>query len=224
MRFKAIAVMPVYNEEKRVGRIVREARKYTDGVIAVIDGSRDGSLSEAKKAGARVLKNEVNMGLGFTLRRGVEEAVRTGADAIVTIDSDGQHDPSEIPRLLEELRKNRLDVVIGSRPCNENMPAIKRFGNHALCNLSRLLFGICIRDTQSGFKAFTPGAFEKMKWHSDRFNVCSEIVMNICKNRLKYKEIPVKTIYAEGHDTHVSDVADGIKIGLGMIRWRILGR
>ena len=113
-RPKTIAVMPIYNEEKGLRKLIRETRKHTDKVIAVIDGSRDKSPIEAEKAGALVLKNKINMGLGFTLRRGAEEAVKIGADVIVTIDSDGQHDPSEIPKLVKELKG--YDVVIGSRP------------------------------------------------------------------------------------------------------------
>lgn len=218
---KTIAVMPTYNEERGLRKLIEETKKHVNEVIAVIDGSEDKSLIEAKKTGALVLKNEINMGLGFTLKRGAEEAVRIGADVIVTIDSDGQHDPAEIPKLVEELEKGKLDVVIGSRPHDENMPNIKKFGNWFLSNLSKLFFGIYIEDTQSGFKAFTPEAFERMKWKSDRYAVCSEIVMRIGRGKLKYKEVPVKTIYDDKHKTNITDVIDGIKMGLNMIRWKV---
>ena len=223
MDYKIFAVMPVYNQEKVVGGVIRKTKRYVDEVIAVIDGSVDNSLGEAKDAGAVVIKNGKNMGLGFTLRRGINDAIRRGADVIVTIDSDGQHDPSEIPKLVEALIKNRVDVVIGSRPHDRNMPLIKKFGNDMLFIISNLLFGVSIKDTQSGFKAFTPDAFRSMEWKSDRYSICSEIVMRIGKSKLKYREIPIKTIYETGHETGLKDIVDGLKTGLDMLRWKLYG-
>lgn len=219
---KIIAVIPVYNTERKVGTVIKGAKKHADKVIAVIDGSADDSLPESMKAGAVIVENDINRGLGFTLRRGTEEAIRDGADIIVTLDSDGQHDPDEIPKLVEELKKNKLDVVIGSRLHDENMPSIKKFGNWTLTRMSGVLFGSSIRDTQSGFKAYTPSAYKKMKWAEDGFSVCSEIAMRIAANKLKCKEVTIKTIYGEGQKTDVIDVIDGIKIGLSMLRWKFL--
>ena len=207
---KIIAVVPTYNEEKNVGRVVKEVKKYVDEVIAVIDGCVDNSLERAKKSGAIILDNKINRGLGYTLRRGSEDAIKRGADIIVTIDSDGQHNPEDIIKLTDILVKENLDVVIGSRPHDANMPPIKKFGNWGLAMMSRVLFGASIIDTQSGFKAFTPNAYKKMKWGADRYSICSEIAMRIAANKLKYKEVTVKTIYGDGHGTSVTDVTDGL--------------
>ncbi len=223
MKKKIIAVIPTYNEEKNVGRVVKEVAKYVDEVVAVIDGCVDNSLEVAKKSGALIIDNKVNKGLGFTLRRGSEEAIKRGADIIVTIDSDGQHNPADIKNLTDSLVKYDLDVAIGSRPHDENMPKIKKIGNWGLAMMSKLFFGSYIVDTQSGFKAFTPEAYRKMKWDTDRYSVCSEMAMRIASKKLKYKEVTVKTIYGAGHGTSVIDVTDGFKIGMSMIRWRLFG-
>ena len=218
---KVVAVMPVYNEEKTVGGVIRQVKKYADEVVAVDDGSRDDSYAAAERAGAVVLKHVINMGLGFTLRTGCEKAVRMGADIIITIDSDGQHDPKEIPKLVSELKKNRLDIVIGYRPPSKSMPFTKKFGNWLIYNSSKVFFGVDIKDTQSGFRVFTKRAYQKIKWNSSRYAVASEIVMNIGKNKLKYKEVRIKTIY--GNKFKGTTVIDGLKIFLSMLWWKIRG-
>lgn len=223
MKRKIVAVIPTWNEEKNVGRVVKEARKYVDEVIVVIDGCIDNSLKVAKKAGAVIVDNKINRGLGYTLRRGSEEAAKRGADIIITLDSDGQHNPTDIKKLTDTLIKYDLDVVIGSRPHDDNMPPIKKFGNWGLALMSRLFFGSLIVDTQSGFKAFTPKAYRKIKWKADRYSVCSEIAMRIAANNLKFKEVTIKTIYGTGHGTSVIDVTDGFKIGMSMLKWRLFG-
>ena len=187
------AVIPAFNEEKTVGRVVSESGKFTDRVIVVDDGSDDGTAREAKRAGALVLRHVINMGLGFTLRTGCEKALEEGADIIVTIDADGQHDTKEIPKLVEELKRNKLDIVIGYRAPDKNMPFTKKIGNWLIYNSSKLFFGVDIKDTQSGFRAFTKKAYQKIKWGSQRYPVASEIIMHIGKNRLKYKEVRIKT-------------------------------
>jgi glycosyltransferase involved in cell wall biosynthesis len=216
---KVVAVMPVYNEEKHVGRVIRETRKYVDEVVAVDDGSRDKSYLKAEKAGARALKHIINMGLGFTLRTGAEKAVKDGADIIITIDSDGQHDPAEIPKLVRELKKNKLDVVIGFRPPDKNMPFTKKLGNWIIYKASKTFFGVDIKDTQSGFRVLTRKAFEKIKWDSARYAVSSEIVMRIGKQKLKYKEVPIKTIYGDKYKG--TNVIDGLKIFISMLWWKM---
>lgn len=215
-----IAVIPTYNEEKTVGKVVKETKKFVDKVIVVDDGSKDNSYIEAKKNGAEVLKHVINMGLGFTLKTGCEKAIEE-ADLIITIDGDGQHDPREIPRLIEVLKDYNLDIVFGYRPLSKNMPFIKKFGNWWIYNFSKLFFGIDVKDTQSGFRVFTRKAYEKIKWNSNRYAVSSEIVMRAGKNKLKYKEIPIKTIYSDKFKG--TTIVDGFKIFLNMLWWRIRG-
>ena len=137
---KVFAVLPVYNVEGAVASVIRKVSRHVDAVIAVNDGSTDGSLSVINGTNAVVLDNVTNRGLGFTLRRGAEEAASMGADIIVTIDSDGQHDADDIPKLLDAIEKGGAEIAIGSRPLDRNMPFIKKLGNVGLRFLSRLLF------------------------------------------------------------------------------------
>jgi len=210
-------VIPMYNEEKTIGSIIQKAKVFGK-VIAIDDGSQDNSFREAKKNGAAVVRHAINMGVGFSTKTGVEKALRENADIIITMDADGQHDPNEIPRLITILQNNKLDVVIGSR-FSDNMPLNKKFGNWWIYKWSKFLFGVDIIDTQSGFRAFTKNAYKKLQWDSRRYAICSEIVMKIGKNKLKFKEIPVKSTYIDKFKG--TTVLDGIRIWLSMLLWKM---
>jgi glycosyltransferase involved in cell wall biosynthesis len=212
---KVFAVIPVYNEEKRIKDVIKKTKKYADKVIVVDDGSCDKTYETSRNENIIVLKHVINMGKGFALRTGCEKATREGADVIVAIDGDGQHKPEDIPRLVKALKDK--DIVFTYRPLNENMPLLKKIGNYIINKSSSLFFGIRLRDTQSGFKAFTKEAYKKIKWNSDRYNVESEMVMKTGKNKLKYQEIPIKTIYNDKFKG--TTVLDGMRIFLNMFWW-----
>ncbi len=210
-------VIPAYNEEKTIGEVVKEARKYGK-VFVVDDASSDSTAEVARKVGARVLRQIINQGAGFTTRTGIEAAIASGADIIVTIDADGQHNPKDIPRLISTLTREKLDIVIGSRNFSK-MRFTKRLGNSLIYLTSRILFHVDIIDTQSGFKAFRCGVWNKIKWNSSHYAFCSEIVKNIGINKLRYKEIPIETRL--GKEYKGANVFDGIKIVLKMLWWKI---
>jgi glycosyltransferase involved in cell wall biosynthesis len=215
---KTVAVIPAYNEEKHVGDVVREAKNHVDSVIVVDDGSKDATYEEAERSGAIALRHVVNMGKGFALQTGCEKAVTMG-DLIVVLDADGQHDPKEIPGMLKTLEKEGLDMVIGARPTDKNMPAVLKAGNWWIKSMSSALFAIKAKDTQSGFRAFTKGAYDKIKWTSMGYFVETEMLINASKKNLRYREVPIKTIY---HDNYKgTTLIDGIRISLNMLEYRI---
>lgn len=216
-----VAVIPAYNEEKTVGSVVRKTKKYVNKVIVVDDFSKDKTSKEARKAGAIVLRHPVNLGLGNSLKTGCEAALLIKGDVIVTLDGDGQHDPKEIPKLVGELKENRLDIVFGRRPYDEKMPIVKKIGNWGIDTTSRILFGIDVKDTQSGFRAFTTGAYKKIKWESQRYAVSSEIVRNAGRKKLRYGNIFVKTIYLD--EFKGTTILSGAKIVSQMMMWRLKG-
>lgn len=222
MGMKIVAVVPAYNEEQNIKRVVCETKKYVDEVIVVNDGSVDKTAEIAKENGATVVNHIVNMGLGFALMTGNEAAIRRDADIIVTIDGDAQHDPREIKKLVKTLIEDNLDIVIASRPHDKNMPLIKKIGNSLLYLASRTLFNVDIKDTQSGFRAYTVETYKRIKWKSSGYSVASEIVKNIGMKKLKYKEVKVKTVYHNKYKG--TTVLDGIKIFLNMLWWRVTER
>lgn len=214
---RVFAVIPAYNEERTVGEVVAEVRKYVDEVVVVDDGSSDSTHTEAKKAGARVLRHAANLGLGGALKTGCEYAVKKGASAIVTIDADLQHEPEEIAKLLKALSEG-CDIVFGSRNL-KSMPMIKKMGNFAIYLASKLIFGSEIKDTQTGFRAFTRDAYEKIKWSSSGYSVASEIAVNASKHKLKYREVEIATIYKDAFKG--TTMLDGLRIVFDLILWKV---
>ena len=217
---KIYAVIPAYNEEKTVAEVVEKTKDLdlVDEVIVVDDCSTDNTFEEAKKAGAKTVRLIINMGAGFSTRIGCDIAVNDGADIIVTLDADGQHDPAEVPRLVQVLEEKGLDIVFGSRPTNNEMPLIKRFGNTGLYWIAYLLYKMKIKDTQTGYHVFTKNAYEKIRWESNRYGVVSEIPVRVAKNKLKHEEVIIKTIYTD--KVRGISVLDGLKSGWMMLLWR----
>ena len=214
-----IAVIPFFNEERTIGKVVSETRRYVDKVLAVDDGSYDHGYLQAERAGAIVLRQPINMGKGFTLQTGCDRALSLGADVIVLIDGDGQHDPADIPRLVGLLKKGGLDLVFGSRSLDRNMPATKKIGNWLISKSAKALFGVDVKDTQSGFKVISAGAYEKLRWESRNYAVESEIIMMAGRTHLKYGEAVIKTIYTDKF--RGTTIIDGLKIILNMLWWRV---
>ena len=216
---KTIAVVPAYNEATRIGRVVEQTKRYTNQIIVIDDHSKDKTSEIADEAGAIVVRLAANQGAGFATRMGCDLAVEAGADIIVTIDADGQHDPKEIPALLAALKKQEADIVYGSRPQQKPMPLMKRTANFFGSFLISRMFGTTISDTQTGFHAFTSQAYPKLRWESNRYGMVSEFVMRTGINKLKYAEVSVKTIYSDKRTGMT--FFDGIKSLFHMVWLRV---
>jgi len=217
MKNRVFAVIPAYNEEKRIYEVVKNTKKYVDNVIVVDDGSSDKTKEIAKKAKAIVLRHLVNLGKGASLKTGCDFAIENKADIIIVIDADNQHNPKEIPNFLESIKKH--DVVLAYRRRNKNMPQTMQFGNWFINKTIKFLYGIKIKDSQCGYRAFTSKAYKKLRWKASDYSMESEMITNIGKNKLSYAEIPVETIYSDKYKG--TTIFDGIKIVIDLLIWRI---
>ncbi|MBI2208081.1 glycosyltransferase family 2 protein, partial [Candidatus Woesearchaeota archaeon] len=195
MKSKVFAVIPAHNEEKHISNIVRQTKKYVDNVIVVDDGSKDRTKAMAEKGKASVLRHIVNLGKGVAVKTGCDYAIKHNADVIIVIDADAQHDPREIPKFLAGIKKH--DVVLAYRNINRNMPLILRFGNRFINKTIRFLYGVKIRDSQCGYRAFTSGAYKKLRWKASDYSMESEMIAKIGRHRLSYAEVPIETIYSD---------------------------
>ena len=217
MKSGVFAVIPAHNEEKHIGDVVRQAKKYVDNAVVVDDGSRDGTVEEAKKSGAIVLKHLVNLGKGAALKTGCDYAIKNKADIIVAIDADAQHNPKEIPKFIGAVKMH--DVAIGYRKLNMSMPFILRFGNWFINKTIRFLYGVKIKDSQCGYRAFTSEAYGKLRWKASDYSMESEMIAKIGKHRLSYAEVPIETIYSDKYKG--TTILDGINIVFNLLLWRL---
>jgi glycosyltransferase involved in cell wall biosynthesis len=198
MHVKIVACIPAYNEEKTIARVVVETQKYVDRVIVCDDGSTDLTGEIAGRLGAEVIRHERRMGKGAALTDLFNAAKKYNPHIIVTLDADGQHDPNDIPKLLEPLERGDADLVIGSRHIGGvkiDAPLYRRLGLKIINILSRGAIRSSIRDTQSGFRAFTIKALREINTESRGFGVESEQIALALKSRLRIREVPVTIKY-----------------------------
>ena len=166
-----VAGMPMYNEEETIGSVVIRALRHVDEVICIDDGSSDASARIAEACGATVIRHRVNRGYGGALKTLFLHASEINADALVLLDSDGQHETNDIPAMLEPILNGEADFTIGSRFVEggggTDMPAYRRLGIKVITAASNLSSDLGIKDTQSGFRAFSKTALERLRFDSE---------------------------------------------------------
>ena len=210
------AVIPAYNEEKNIKAIVKKTKTYVGKVMVVDDGSKDNTSEAAEKSGAVVLKHIINLGKGAALKTGCDYAANN-AEFIVVLDADAQHNPEDIPRFIEKL--NKYDIVFSYRKSSRKMPLVLRFGNWFISKVVSILYNVSLHDTQSGFRAFSRDAYKKIRWNASDYSMESEMISRAGKQRLKYVQIPIETVYSDRYKG--TTVVDGIKIVFNMLWWKL---
>ena len=218
-------VIPVFNEELTIGDIVARTRstleqiKLPYEVLVVDDGSVDRSAEISQASEAHVLR-ETHQGKGRALRLGFK---RAKGDVIVTLDADGSHQPEEIPLVLRYIMKNKVDFVVGSRFLfnthinNAKIPNVNRIGNRMFNNLIRLLTGVKISDSQSGFRAIRSSILKKMKLNSRGYEVESEMLVKALKMGVRATEIPISFEQRTIGKSKLDPLRDGARILFSII-------
>jgi glycosyltransferase involved in cell wall biosynthesis len=193
---KVIALICAYNEEKYIKKVVEGTLEYVDEVLVVDDCSIDKTAQEAREAGAKCIEHYVNKGKGGALKTGFQYSIASGYDIVVTLDGDGQHDPSEIPVLLDALEN--YHIIIGTRSkLGTKMPPIRIFTNTLCSLLVSILSFRWIKDSQSGYRAIKLNILKNMKLVSGRYNLESELLIRAGRRGYKIGEAPVRTIYGD---------------------------
>jgi len=196
---KLVVMIPAYNEKETIGRVIKEIPRKIQGIdsveiLVINDGSTDGTVEVAREAGAdKILSHKANLGLGVAFRDGIEYALNMGADIIVNIDADKQYNAKEIPKLIIPIVENRADIVLGWRDTSnlEFMPFSKKMGNKVATWVTRRISGLSIRDSQTGFRAFSQEASLRMNL-SGRYTYVQEILIQAKNKDLRIEEVPVE--------------------------------
>jgi len=189
---KIFAVIPAYNEEKNIAEVISKASKHTDQIIVVNDGSTDNTEKIAKETNAIVRSHIVNKGLGLTIRDAISEAMKLGANVIITIDADGQYDADQIPDLLKPILDGKADLVLGSRfkGTIARMPRLKKFGNKIITLIVRNLMNLDISDAQTGFRAIKREVIEHIIISAD-YTYTQEMIIRAAAEGFHIDEVPV---------------------------------
>lgn len=194
-----VAVIPAYNEEKRIAQAVQDALHYCSAVVVADDCSTDRTGQAAYAAGAYVLRHVINRGQGAALQTATDFAIRNlGADIIVHFDGDGQMEGADIPSMIDPLLKDEADIVLGSRFLGkdaQNMPFTRKLTLAGGRLFTLLVSGIRLTDTHNGFRALTKDAAKKLRISLDRAAHASEILDLIPTRRLRVVERPVTIQY-----------------------------
>ena len=219
---KTIAAIPCHDEGLAIGSVVLKARKYVDCVLVVDDGSTDDTVEVSEEAGAAVVSHGVNKGYGAAIRSCFNYVKENNFDVMVILDGDGQHDPACIPEFINALRTNGADVVIGSRflekKKNNTMPKWRVAGMKVLDVFTRAAGDIKITDSQSGYRAYSRRAIEKIKITNHDMGAGSEILTQSKNYNLKLVEIPITVKYDIENTSSKNPVSHGVGVLMDLIR------
>lgn len=196
-----LAIIPAYDEEVAIGSVILKAKAHVDEVLVVDDGSTDRTAAIAEAAGATVVRHETNRGKGVAIRTALDYARMNAYRAAVLLDADGQHDPDDIPRILEPVLSGHSDLVVGLRHRgNTRMPFYRRIGKRTLDYATSAAGGGPVTDSQSGFRALSRAAIDSLALTEDGFGVESEMLVEAREKNLRVSEVPVPVRYdVEGH-------------------------
>jgi polyprenyl-phospho-N-acetylgalactosaminyl synthase len=194
---KVFCIIPVYNEEENIEKVIDNLKPYNYQVVVVDDCSLDDSYKLAKDKGVIVLRHLINRGQGAALQTGNQYALKKGADIVIHFDGDNQFLASEVPDILEPIMNNQADIVFGSRFLDKKstMPILKRKILMPLATLINKMMGIKTSDPQIGLRALNRLALQKINIENDGMAHCSEILFKAHKSKLRIKEVPVTVIY-----------------------------
>jgi glycosyltransferase involved in cell wall biosynthesis len=216
-------IMPSYNEEKTIHKVLLKLVRLGVKVIVVDDGSKDKTnqisteIAHQYPEQVKVLRHYLNQGLGATIRTGIEAALPYKPRVMITFDADGQHHTRDIIKVAKPIIEGKTDVVIGKRNFKE-MPWDKKFGNMVMNIITGIFYGKFVEDSQSGLRAFNQSAGNLFTINARDYGVSSEIVGEVKRNDLQLMEVPITTIYTSYSQSKGTNTWVGLKILAKLIR------
>jgi glycosyltransferase involved in cell wall biosynthesis len=214
------ACIPAYNEEDTISDLVKSAKKFVDKVIVCDDGSTDDTLNNAKLAGAEVISHKKNQGYGAAITSLFDYCRMQNADVMITLDGDGQHDPNQIPILLDTISQHSVDVVLGSRFLDNNTdtPGYRKRGIKIITSAANFGADFKVSDAQSGFRAYSKSAINAIHPTEQGMAVSTEILLKISNKGLSLAEVPITTSY-DGDTSEQNPVPHGISVLMNTIKY-----
>ena len=217
--FRPWAVVPAYEAAATVGRVVRGIKDRVERVVVVDDGSSDETADEARQAGAEILRLPVNGGKGTAIRAGLARVLASEATHVAFVDADGQHDPADLPRLLDAARAGEA-FVIGSRMSDPDAIPAYRYRTNAIGSrvLSRMT-GFEIEDAQSGYRVVSADVLRRLELNARGYIIETEILLKSARHLKRIAEVPVRAIY--GGRSHYRPFRDTWVISWGAVYYKV---
>ena len=213
--------IPAYNEEKNIASIITKLKKITDSIIVCDDGSSDLTGEIARGLGAIVISHSKNMGYGAAIRSLFLKAKELGLDSLVTLDADGQHRIEDVNSVFDPINDKIADIVIGSRfldKKSEEMPKYRKVGVKIITKVTNLSIKEKLTDSQSGFRAYSKNALQKIIPSDVGMGVSTEILIKASNLKLKIAEVPIK-VYYDGDTSTQNPVSHGTSVILSTIKF-----
>jgi glycosyltransferase involved in cell wall biosynthesis len=214
------AVIPAFNAEKTVGPVVKGALAFLPTVIVADDGSTDATAEVAKEAGALVVRLPENRGKGHCLRLLFAEARKRGFEVVIALDSDGQHDPADIPRFLDAHRNEPGTVIVGSRMGDEGAIPVHRRNSMLVAR-----FYVClaanryIDDTQCGYRLYPLSVVESIALLKERYVTETELLLKVGDSGIPIRSLPIPAVYLPEQKTYFRSVPDVAAISVYVISY-----
>tara|TARA_B100000029_G_scaffold509957_2_gene600317 strand:+ start:109 stop:984 length:876 start_codon:yes stop_codon:yes gene_type:complete len=212
--------IPAFNEEKNIAKIIIQLKKVADSIIVCDDGSSDMTAEISKNLGAIVVRHEKNMGYGSAIKTIFQKASELNSDILVTFDADGQHRIKDIQPVLEPIKNNSADIVIGSRFLSKssNVPNYRKFGIKIITELTNASIKKKITDSQSGFRAYNKRVLEEIIPSEIGMGISTEILIKASSKNLRIGEVPISILYEGNTSTH-NPVSHGGSVLISTIKF-----
>jgi len=215
---KTCVIIPTYNEAGEISNLVASIRQQNLEIIVIDDGSTDNTVNIAEKSGATILKNSKNKGKGATLIKGFQYALTNGFDAIITMDGDGQHLPTDIPYFIRLAQYSDSGIFIGNRMVKpRNMPLTRLLTNKIMSRFISYIIHQEIPDTQCGFRLIKKEVLAKLRLLTSKYEKESEILIQSANLGFKIESVPIKTIYRQ-EKSRINPVLDTLRFLKFIIR------
>jgi len=214
------ACIPAYNEENTISTIVKSAKKFVDKVVVCDDGSTDKTLDNAKMAGAEIISHKKNQGYGAAITSLFDYCRIQNADVMITLDGDGQHNPNQIPILLDTITQHNVDVVLGSRFLDNktDTPGYRKRGIKIITSAANYGTDFKVSDAQSGFRAYSKNAIDAIHPTEQGMAVSTEILLKISNKGLSLAEVPISTSY-DGDTSNQNPIPHGVSVLMNTIKY-----
>ena len=216
-------VLPAYNEATRIKPVLEDIARKGYNMVIVNDGSSDNTLDVIKQVKKEfpdkihIFSLMINRGVGIATQTGFEAVLKYNPKYVVSMDSDGQHSADDLDEVIKPLVSGEAQAVIGVRPF-EDMPRTRSFANSIMNLLTRIFYGVDVSDSQTGFRAITIDALDKISINATGYLISSEFIREINDNNIPFAEVPIQTIYTPETQAKGTNVTVALKILFQMIK------